>query len=80
MYRGPLSAKVALFQTAINTFDVKPFHVTRWLDAHPKWTTSRRCAVICVKRAYNWAEAEGILPSNPLKKGTCLPSNRLTAT
>ena len=48
--------------------DVKPLHVTAWLDAHPKWTTSRRCAVICVKRAYNWAEAEGILDANPMKK------------
>jgi integrase len=46
---------------------VKPYH-SRWLDAHPKWTTSRRCAVICVKRAYNWCEGEGILTSNPMKK------------
>jgi hypothetical protein len=30
--------------------DVKPLHLTAWLDSHPKWTTSRRCAVICLKR------------------------------
>ena len=47
---------------------MKPYHVTRWLDAHPRWTTSRRCAVTCAKRAYNWCEAEGILTSNPMKK------------
>lgn len=48
--------------------DVKPLHVTAWLDAHPKWTTSRRCAVICLKRAYNWAEGEGVIAANPMKK------------
>ncbi len=53
---------------SLGALDVKPLHVTRWLDAHPKWTTARRCAVICVKRAYNWAEAEGVLTGNPLKR------------
>src|SRR5262249_48959208 len=48
--------------------DIKPFHVSAWLDSHPKWATSRRCAVICVKRAYNWAEGEGLLTANPMKK------------
>jgi len=52
----------------IPALDIKPLHVTAWLDAHPKWTTGRRCAVICVKRAYNWAEGEGILNANPMKK------------
>ena len=45
-------------------FEVK----SAWLDSHPKWVTSRRCAVICIKRAYNWAEAEGLLSANPMKK------------
>lgn len=53
---------------ALAALDVKPFHVTRWLDAHPKWAAGRRCAVVCVKRAYNWCESEGILPANPTKK------------
>jgi integrase len=52
----------------IGALDVKPFHVTRWLDVHPKWTTSQRCAVISIKRAYNWAEGEGILSTNPLQR------------
>jgi integrase len=47
---------------------VKPLHVSRWLDSHPKWTSSRRCAVVALKRAYNWANDEGLLESNPLKK------------
>lgn len=66
-YRKYLQSFCDFFGT-LGALAVKPFHVSRWLDAHPKWTTSRRCAVICVKRAYNWCEAEGILTTNPMKK------------
>jgi integrase len=47
--------------------ELKPLHVTRWLDAHPGWKGSRRNAVIAVKRAFNWADAEGVLQPNPVK-------------
>lgn len=47
--------------------DLKPLHVTRWLDAHPGWNGSRRNAVVAVKRAFNWADAEGVLQPNPIK-------------
>jgi hypothetical protein len=33
--------------------NLKPLHVSRWLDAHPGWKGSRRCAVIAIKRAFN---------------------------
>jgi integrase len=52
---------------AMPAADLKPLHVTRWLDAHSTWTGGRRNAVICVKRTFNWAESEGILTGNPLK-------------
>jgi hypothetical protein len=48
--------------------DLKPLHVSRWLDAHPGWKGARRCAVIAIKRAFNWAEGEGLLDANPLRK------------
>ncbi len=48
--------------------EVKPFHVTRWLDRHPEWTSSRRCAIIAAKRVFNWATDEGLIEINPLKK------------
>lgn len=48
--------------------DLKPLHVSKWLDAHPSWKGSRRCAVIALKRAFNWAEAEGLLAANPIKR------------
>jgi integrase len=47
--------------------DLKPLHVSRWLDAHPGWNGSRRNAVVAVKRAFNWADAEGVLQPNPVK-------------
>ncbi len=47
--------------------DLKPLHVTRWLDTHSGWNGSRRNAVVAVKRAFNWADAEGLLQPNPIK-------------
>jgi hypothetical protein len=43
--------------------ELKPLHVTRWLDTHPGWNGSRRNAIVPVKRAFNWADAEGVLQS-----------------
>ena len=37
---------------------IKPFHVTRWLDANPTWNGGRRHAVMSVKRAYSWADRQ----------------------
>jgi integrase len=48
--------------------DLKPLHVSRWLDSHPGWKGARRCAVIAIKRAFNWAEGEGLLALNPLRR------------
>ena len=47
--------------------DLKPFHVTRWLDSHAGWDGSRRGAIIAVKRAFNWATDEGLIAANPVK-------------
>ncbi len=47
--------------------DLDPDHVTRWLDAHPGWTTARRSAITAVKRAFNWAAEKKLLPASPIK-------------
>src|ERR1700677_5085965 len=52
----------------VGALDVKPIHVTRWLDSHPGWKGSRRCAVIALKRAYNFCEEQGLIPTNPVKR------------
>ena len=40
---------------ALPAAELKPLHVTRWLDSRASWKGGRRNAVICVKRAFNWA-------------------------
>jgi integrase len=52
---------------ALKASELKPIHVTRWLDAHPEWTTGRRCAITAVKRPFNWAAEQGVIPSSPIK-------------
>ncbi len=66
-YKKYLQSFNDLFGT-LGALEVKPIHVTRWLDAHPKWKGSRRCAVIALKRAYNWCEEQELIPTNPIKK------------
>jgi integrase len=61
---------------------LRPFHVSRWLDAHSGWNTGRGCAIRAVKRAFNWADSEGILSPNPIKKlqREAVPSRGRTLT
>jgi integrase len=46
--------------------EVRPVHVTRWVDSH-KWNqTTERNARRSIFRAFVWAVEEGLLSSNPL--------------
>jgi integrase len=45
---------------------LKPFHLTRWLDSNKHWTGARRSAQAIVKRAFAWGKAEGLIADNPL--------------
>jgi integrase len=47
--------------------DIKPFHVTRWLDSHKTWQGARRHAVISIKRAFSWGEQQGLIPGSPIR-------------
>lgn len=60
----------------LTAVELKPFHVTQWLDAHDGWAGSRRGAISAVKRAFNWAVHEGILPVNPVKRVAKPPVKR----
>jgi integrase len=46
-----------------------PYHLTSWLDAHPRWksdwTVSHVVAV--VKRPFDWACQQGLIAANPFK-------------
>lgn len=57
--------------------DLKPIHVTRWLDAQA-WKGGRRNAVTAVKRAFNWADQQGVLSPNPLRTVQKPPAGRRT--
>lgn len=50
--------------------DIKPFHVTRWLDSKSNWNGAKRHAIITVKRAFSWSEQQGLIASNPLRSIT----------
>jgi integrase len=50
----------------LNSKQVKPFHLTRWLDSHSNWTGARRSAQAIVKRAFSWGKAEGLITENPI--------------
>jgi len=58
--------------------DLRPIHVTRWLDAHAHWGGGRRNAVAAVKRAFNWADRQGVLTPNPLRNVEKPPARRRT--
>jgi hypothetical protein len=63
--------------------DIKPLHVTQWVDSHESWLGGARNAVICVKRTFNWAHAEGLLDVNPLnhvKKPAKRPRTRIVTS
>jgi len=62
----------------VPAMDLKPFHVTRWLDANPNWKGARRNAVTVVKRAFNWADRQGVLTPNPLRNVEKPPARKRT--
>ena len=47
--------------------EVRPYHVTRWLDGNDWNDTTRYNAIRSVFRVFNWAAEEGLISANPLK-------------
>ena len=49
--------------------DLKPFHVSRWLDSHDSWgDTMKNRAAGVVKRSMSWAEEQGLITHSPIAK------------
>jgi integrase len=67
-YKDFLTSFVAsLPDKNIPTDKLKPIHVHNWVDAHPTWgDTSKRDAIVAVKRAFLWAEKIGYIERTPL--------------
>lgn len=46
---------------------LKPKHITAWIDQHPKWSdTSKNDAISIVQRAFNWAAKQGHIIRSPI--------------
>lgn len=51
--------------------ELRPFHVTKWID-HQRWNaTTEYNARRIARRALNWAVSEGFITENPLKGMPC---------
>ena len=53
--------------SSLTVINVKPFHVTEWLDAIPGGDNHKNGAARAVMRAFNWAVKEGHLGINPVR-------------
>lgn len=49
-----------------NAGDLKPLHVSRWIDGTTWGPTTRKAAITAVRGALNWAKRQGHLESNPI--------------
>ena len=68
-YRGFLNSFIRSIPATLQVRELKPFHVTRWLDRNPRWGMStRRGAITAVKRAIQWGVDEGFVDRSPLAK------------
>ena len=69
-YRDRLQTFVDSIPAAIRASDLKPYHVTRVMDAHTDtWSNNTKNDFATdVQRAFNWAVEEGIIQTSPLAK------------
>jgi hypothetical protein len=66
-YRNYLRGLVDNLDQELRASRFKQYDVTRWLDANPPWGASgRRGAITGVKRAFSWAEQEGLVDRSPI--------------
>ena len=82
-YRRYLKSFIARLPAGVTVSQLKPFHVTQWLDAHPRWgDSSRRGAITALKRAFQWAVDEGYLANSPVAslKKPAIPRRQTTLT
>lgn len=66
-YRSRLQDFIQTVPHTIQVNDLKPFHVTRWMDSHEQWSSgSKRNACRAIKRALKWATERGLVEHNPI--------------
>ena len=69
-YQRRLQAFVDSIPPGLPYTELKPYHVTRVMDANAsKWNNnSKNDFASAVQRAFNWAQAEGMISHNPLAR------------
>ncbi|WP_169979746.1 tyrosine-type recombinase/integrase [Tautonia rosea] len=65
-YRRRLQALVDAIPAMLPAGELKPYHVTRVMDAKPWNANTRNDFAVAVQRAYNWAVRQGLIPRNPV--------------
>jgi integrase len=58
----------------VKAVDVRPIHVTHWVDSHKWGQTTERNARRSINRAFTWSVEQGLLTNNPLQGMKCPPA------
>lgn len=56
--------------------DLRPMHLTAWVASKEWSNTTRRGAITAVKRAFEWARRQGMIPDNPVADAEKPPAAR----
>lgn len=63
-----LSSFAKTIGARLKVADVRPFHVTAWMNCQPTWgDTSRHDAISILQRAFSWAIKRRLLDDHPLR-------------
>ena len=66
-YRENIQKFASALPDGLRVSDLKPYHLTRAMDGYAHWANNTKHDFIsAVKRAFTWAEAEGLIEKNPL--------------
>ena len=66
-YRDYCQSFINLFPELLVS-ELKPFHVQEWVDSQTGWgNTTKRNAIVAIKRAFNWADKQGRITANPIR-------------
>lgn len=66
-YKEQLQSLIDFLPEGFAVDDLRPHHIQKWLDAHPRWSnTTGHTHVTAVQRAFNWSVKMGLIAANPI--------------
>jgi integrase len=67
--KGNLKAFAKFIPRTLTVAELKPFHITQEMNAHPTWGDDTRANFArCVQRAIRWAKVQGLIDRNPVEQ------------